>query len=82
MEWICVNNTWLFETDQLMFSVRWQRGAWHWRAVFYEGSAETAQFAGDNRKEQPGGYLSAQDAMRAAERWYAVLVGEAYPPGR
>lgn len=75
MEWVCINNTFLGEAEQLSFSVRWSRGAWHWRAVYADGSTETAHFAGDNQHEQPNGYIRAEDAMRAAERWYEVLNG-------
>jgi len=75
MEWVCINNTWLGEKEQLTFSVRWRRGAWHWRAVFADGSAETAHFAGDNQADQPLGYLRPEDAMRAAERWFELLMG-------
>lgn len=73
MQWICINNTWVAEAEDLSFSVRWTRGAWHWRAVYFDGQTETAQFAGDNRQEQPNGYMSAEDAMRAADRWFEVL---------
>ncbi len=74
MEWVAINNTWIAETEELCFTVRWTRGAWHWRAVYYEGKTETAQFAGDDRQEQPSGYMDADAAMRAAERWYKVLL--------
>jgi hypothetical protein len=73
MEWVKFNNSWVCDIGHLSFSVRWTGGAWHWRVVYCDGPAETAQLAGDNRKEQPSGYLQAEDAMRAAERWYEIL---------
>jgi hypothetical protein len=76
MNWICVNNIWVAEIENMSFSIRWTSGAWHWRAVYFlAGHSETAQLAGDNRRAHPKGFLSPQDAMRAAERWFDLLNG-------
>jgi len=75
VDWIRIDNMWVAESGELSFSVRWTGGSWHWRAVYCEGPTETAQFAGDNKRDQPYGFLTAQDAMRAAERWYEILMG-------
>jgi hypothetical protein len=77
MEWIRIHDTWVADHENLSFTVRWSRGAWHWRAVYCEGTAETAQLAGDNRSEHPNGFVDAESARNAAERWLKHLLEDA-----
>jgi hypothetical protein len=73
MEWVRINNVWFAEDNNISISVRWMKGSWHWRAVYCSGALETAQLAGDNSPDHPYGFINADDAMRAAERWHVTL---------
>jgi hypothetical protein len=72
LDWVRINNSWMCDAGDLSVSVRWTGGTWHWRAVSCDGSLETARLAGESRRDQPNGYIQAEDAMRAAERWLAT----------
>ncbi|GAB4553727.1 MAG: hypothetical protein OHK0023_23060 [Anaerolineae bacterium] len=76
VSWILLGDQWIAEVEQVSVTVRWSRGAWHWRAVFCEGPAETAQFAGDNRQEYPNGFIDAESARQSAEKWLKRLTQE------
>jgi hypothetical protein len=76
MDWVRLNDVWMADSENLSFTVRWSRGAWHWRAVYCEGTMETAQFAADNRQEYPNGFVDAESARQSAERWLQQTLRE------
>lgn len=76
MDWIRISDTYVAEDGEYTFSVRWSRGAWHWRVFYIAGPISTANVVADNRQEHPSGFIDADSAIRAAERWYEQRKGE------